>query len=89
MNRLIGLALGMLLGVGACSDDPQRAPMPTAPPALSFSKASEGPTLQTTVCLSYLRERTRLQARLAVSPEDTALQRKATSYDRMLASACR
>ena len=89
MIRLAVLAGATLLGAVACADDPQRAPTPTAPPAPALAKAAAAPTPRTTVCLSYMRARVRLQARLALSPDDSALQKKAASYDRMLAGACR
>ena len=89
MIRLAVLPSATLLGAVACTDDPQRAPLPTAPAAPALSKAPAAPTLRSTVCLSYMRERTRLQVRLAVSPDDSTLQKKAASYDRVLAGACR
>lgn len=89
MIRLATLAGATLLGAIACTDDPQRAPTPTAPAPPALSKAPAGPTLRTTVCLSYMRERARLEVRLADSPNDSTLQKKAASYERMLAGACR
>lgn len=89
MIRLAVLAGATLLGAVACTDDPQKAAMPTAPVAASLSRASVAAPLRTTVCLSYMRERTRLQVRLTESPDDSTLQKKAASYDRALAGACR
>jgi hypothetical protein len=89
MIRLAVFVGATLLAAGACTDDPEKAVAPTAPPPPVLAKAPAPPTLRTTVCLSYLRERTRLQVRLAESPDDSTLKRRATSYDRMLAGACR
>lgn len=90
MIRLAVLTGTILLGAVACSDDPQRAPAPTAPAAPAYSKASaEALASRTTVCLAYMRERTRLEARLALSRDDTELQKQAASYDRLLEGACR
>jgi hypothetical protein len=89
MIRLAVVAGATLLGAIACTDDPQRALTPTAPAAPALAKAPVGPTLRTTVCLSYMRERVRLEVRLAASPDDSTLRKKAASYDRMFAGACR
>jgi hypothetical protein len=89
MVRLTVLLGATLLGAGACTDDPQRAPAPTAPAAPALSKGPAAPRLRTTVCLSYMRARVRLQARLAESPDDSTLKKNAASYDRVLAGACR
>jgi hypothetical protein len=88
MVRLAILAGAVLVGAIACTDDRQKPATPTAPTPPALSKAPTGPALRTTVCLSYMRERARLQVRLAESPDDSTLKKKATSYERMLAGAC-
>ena len=89
MIRLAVLVGATLVGGMACTDDPERSPLPTAPAAPVLSKAAAAPTSRTTVCLSYMRERTRLEVRLAQSPDDSTLVKKAESIDRVLAGACR
>lgn len=89
MTRLAILAVAALLGAVACSDDPERAAAPTAPVSPSISRASVIAQRRTTVCLSYMRKRSRLEVRLAARPNDTTLQNEVVSYDRMLADACR
>jgi hypothetical protein len=88
MLRLAILAGATLLSI-ACTDDPQKAATPTAPEAPAFSKASVPPPRRTTLCLSYLRKRARLEVRLAESPNDSTLRKESASYARVLADACR
>jgi hypothetical protein len=89
MTRLAILAVAASLGAVACTDDPERAAAPTAPIAPSMSRAAVVAQQRTTVCLSYLRKRSRLEVRLAARPTDTTLLKEMGSYDRMLVDACR
>jgi hypothetical protein len=89
MIRLAVLAGATLLGAVACTDDPHKAATPTAPAAPTEARAFVAPIRRTTVCLSYLRKRTRLQVRLADHPNDSTLQKEAASYERLLVDACR
>jgi hypothetical protein len=89
MIRLAILAGAALFGAVACTDDPERASTPTAPAPPVLSKAPAAPMLRTTVCLSYMRERARLEVRLAENRSDTTLQKKAASFERLFAGACR
>ena len=89
MIRLAILAGATLLGAIACSDDPQKSALPTAPVTPSISTVRAVKYGSTSVCLSYLRKRSKAEVRLANSPNDTTVQKEVAQYDRMLANACR
>jgi hypothetical protein len=92
MKHLVAVALFAAV-LAACDDDPSLKPKaPTAPelpaaPAPSLENVSAR-VRGSSVCSSYLRERSRLQAKLAAAPNDTALSRRAHALVLIIVDAC-
>ena len=95
MTRNLVLAVALLLIV-SCEDAPgPTVQAPTAPVAvvvpiidaraiLSQAAAQK----RTRVCMSYLRERSKLQVSLARTPNDTTVQRQAVALASIITDAC-
>lgn len=89
MKRVVAIAGATLLGVFACTDDPTSPAMATAAVTPSMTPAAVVAHRRTTVCLSYMRKRSRAEVRLENSPTDTTLQKEVALYNRILVDACR
>ena len=95
MNRLVVVAL-VGAALIACDEDPAKTAAPTAPTVAAPQQVNAAEALAnvpvrvrgSSVCSAYLRDRIRLQLRIAKAPTDTTLQQKATSLTAMLADAC-
>ncbi len=93
MKRLAAAAaLAAAAFVASCDDQPNAKPKeplaPPAPVAQSLSAMLSARVHATTVCMSYLREGTRVQARLVQAPKDTALVKRANALAMIIADAC-
>ena len=92
MKRLAALPAVVFLTTAACTDNPKRANAPTAPnpPSLELRPITGG----STVCLSYLRELTKLKALRAHDEQDLhkapdpARDAKISKMEGMLVEAC-
>lgn len=89
------VASAIVVVLVSCDDDPESKPVtPTAPvvaPALSpVAALSAAPTKVkgSSVCASYLRERTKLLAKLDTTPQNIALLRRAKSLAEVITDAC-
>ena len=91
MKRLVSVVLAA--AVFACEDAPNAKPREItapAPPVSSPVVALNAATarLRSSVCSSYLRERTRLQVKLSNAPTDSVLLKRATALASIITDAC-
>ena len=91
---LAGFALSAaILFLVSCEDETteEKALVPTAPapvaPAVALMNAP-AKVKGSSVCASYLRERTKLQADLATAPEDKTLLKRASALAAVITDAC-
>jgi hypothetical protein len=98
MVRMTRLAAGLVaccaaLMLASCEDEPNaKSALPTEP----APQVSPGEALRTapaklqgsSVCSSYLRERTKLQVKLAKAPEDKDLLKRASAMASIITDAC-
>jgi hypothetical protein len=98
MKKALACATALLLAAG-CSDEPQKAATPTAPPApLKSMAGAPGSFRASTVCASYARDRALAKASLSDLPATglsekqaamgARLQRRIESLDALIKDAC-
>jgi hypothetical protein len=97
MSRFLSglLASSVIVVLASCDDETEtevKAVSPTAPvvvvsPAAALMNAPVK-VKGSSVCASYLRERTKLQGELAAAPEDKLLLKRATALAAVITDAC-
>ena len=96
MSRVFSVLLfASVLFIAACDEEPEtKAISPTAPVAMpEVAPAvllSEAPAKEkaSSVCASFLRERTKLLEQLTKTPDDAALLKRAKSLAAVITDAC-
>ena len=75
-----------ILGLG-CTDKPESAASPTAPPSVAASASVARPA-GSTICLAYQGEQARLAAAVEKAPVDKRLQSQLDAVESMVKDAC-
>jgi hypothetical protein len=92
MKRFIVVAF-LAVAVASCDDNPKaKSKVPTAPerPTVAAPALASLPemTRGSSVCMSYMRERSRLLLSLKTTPNDSLLNKRANALARIIVDAC-
>jgi hypothetical protein len=92
MKRVLSIAV-LSFVLAACDDKPNAKPKEPTAPAVQPSAAPSLVNLPemtrgSSVCMSYMRDRSRMLVSLKTTPNDSLLNKRANALARMIVDAC-